>query len=223
MENAQARADREAVERWARTAGEWFGRAWPVLLLVLGLFLAANAWLAGAQIGYLSKIVQEEKATIAEFWQAGTRAFRPLLGAWLFTVGAAMVGMLAVALLALIANAVPAGVGALLGLLMVLGAAAALAWLAVRLVFWYPAIVTTGVGPVAGLKASFRASRGRWWSLGGLIALLGVIFFGISLLHGVIEVLANTAGGGAAGGESNRRNQNADQQNHLLHSLLFLV
>jgi hypothetical protein len=76
----------------------------------------------------------------------------------------------------------------------------ALGWLAVRLVFWYPAIVTTGVGPVAGLKASFRASRGRWWSLGGLIALLGVIFFGISLLLGVIEGLANTAGGGAAGG-----------------------
>lgn len=199
-ENPQARAEREAAERWTRTAGEWLGRAWPVVLLVLGLFLAANAWLAGGQIGYLSKIVQDGSARLAEFWQAGMRAFPALLGAWLLTLGAALVGMLVIVLLSLIANAVPAVVGAVFGLLMALGATVALVWLAVRLVFWYPAIVIARTGPVAGLKASFRASRGRWWSLCGLIALLGAIFFGISMLLAVIEGLANTAGGGAGRG-----------------------
>ncbi|MBI4003904.1 MAG: hypothetical protein HY353_02685 [Candidatus Omnitrophica bacterium] len=199
-ENTQDRADREAVERWTRTAGEWLGRAWPVMLLVLALLLAANTWLAGGQIGYLSKIVQDGNARLAEFWQAGTRAFPALLGAWLLTAGVALAGVLVVVLLSLIANAVPAVVSGVLGLLMALGAAVALVWLAVRLVFWYPAIVIAGAGPVAGLKASFQATRGRWWSLCGLIALLGVIFFGISMLLGVIEGLANTAGGGAGRG-----------------------
>jgi len=193
VENAQARAEREAAERWTRTATEWFGRAWPILLLMFALTLAANTWLTGAQIGYLSKIVQDGKANLAEFWQAGTRAFPALLGAWLLTMG--LLGLVIVVLM-IIANVLPAVVGTLLWLLIALGAAAALVWLAIRLMFWYPAIVLNGVGPLAGLKASFRASRGRWWKLCGLIALLGLIFLGVSLLLGIIEGLGTAVAGG---------------------------
>jgi hypothetical protein len=195
-EDPQARAEREAAERWMRTATEWLGRAWPVVLFAVVLFLAANTWLAGGQIGYLAKVVQDGVARLADFWQAGTRAFPALLGAWLLTVGAGLAAMLLIVLLSLIANAVPAALGAVLGALIALGVAAALVWLAVRLVFWYPAIVIAGIGPVAGLKASFTASRGRWWKLCGLIALLGLIFVGISLLLGIVEGLAAAAGDG---------------------------
>jgi len=200
-EDPQVRAEREAAEHWMQTATEWLGRAWPVLLLAFALLIAASTWLMGAQIGYLAKIVQEGTARLAEFWQAGTRAFGALLVAWLLTLGAVivlgLVVVLLIALLALIAGAAPAWVGIILSVVIGLGAVVAFIWLAIRLVFWYPAIVVARVGPLAGLKASFRASRGRWWKLCGLVALLGIIVYGVALLFALLEGVSALIGGGA--------------------------
>ncbi|MBI3331105.1 MAG: hypothetical protein HYZ96_03225, partial [Candidatus Omnitrophica bacterium] len=68
-------------EARARVVGQWFGRAWPLLLIALLLAAAGNVWLNGGQIGYLAKQVSGQRAPVSEFWVVGSRAFFPLCGA----------------------------------------------------------------------------------------------------------------------------------------------
>lgn len=194
----------DAGERQNRIVGQWLGRAWPMVLLCALLMLAANLWLSGGQIGYLVKQLQDGKSPLAEFWQAATHAFVPLLGATGLLAAASVALAVSVALLgmvsALLGGVLPALMVNLLGLLIGVALFVALVWLLVRAAaFWFIAVVADRLGPVAGLKAGFRTTRGRFWR----ILLLGVVVLLISWgcwLPFVLLEWAGTAMGGGAGG-----------------------
>jgi len=187
------------LERRMELLGEWFGRAWPVLLACALLFVAGNVWLFGGQIGYLARRRQDAAVKLSELWKAGTRSFLPLAGGWLLSlagVAALVVGGVLIGLLfSLLPAAVPDGLIAAVAVLLVLAALAGVLWLMVRLAFWFIAIVVDRIGPIAGLRASLRASRGRWWPVAGLGALVVAISFGASLPFALVEWLSKALGG----------------------------
>ena len=189
--------DVTADDARVRVIGQWFGRAWPLLLIALLLAAAGNVWLSGGQISYLAKQVSAQRAPVSEFWVAGSRAFLPLIGAWALSlaVAAAVVGVLA--LVAALLAILPEAARAVLGTLVAVGLLIGFVWLVVRLSFWFIAIVVEGVGPIAGLKASFRASRGRWWRLTGLGLLMVLLSYVASLPFALLGWLGSRIGGGA--------------------------
>lgn len=181
----QARADREMAE--------WLGRHWPVLLVLavalLSLLVAGSTWLNGGQVGYVAQRVMTGRATIAEFFAAGTRAFWPLLG----SSGLGLLGGLVVALvgggLVWVVSVLPAPewgkvlLGVLFGLVGLVG----VLWLAVRLLFWPIGIVMDRLGPIGGIRASLKASRGHGWRVLGFLLLWLLIGLGVWLPFGILE------------------------------------
>ena len=192
-------AGNEDLARRERIALEWLGRAWPMLLLCLIFLIAANLWLTGGQIGYLAKRVITQQAPLSEFWTAGTRAFSALLGGWGLSLLAVGALALIVALIALLfyglSHVTPDWLLVLLGIALGVAAVVGAIWLSVRVAFWFIAILMEKVGPIAGLKISFRATRGQWWKLFGLQALLVLIAIGVGLVFRLLD-----AAGGAIGG-----------------------
>jgi len=176
----------KALEERLNLAGEWLARAWPVVLLCLLIALTTGLWLQGGRIGYLATVVGSGRASVSAFWTTGLRSFGALLGGWFLSITAFAGIVTALALPAAVFSALfsaaPAGVRALVGLVVSAGFLIGLAWLAVRLVFWFIAIVVDRVGPVAGLTASLRATRGRWGMVFGLGALLGLIALGVEIV-----------------------------------------
>lgn len=197
-EDDQAQAVRETEENRLRIAGEWFGRAWPMLLVALLFLSGISTWLYGGQIGYLAKQVRGEPTKISEFWIAGTRAFWPLLGGWLISLLLAVGIVAAIVLVALAIAALPDAVSGILGVILTIAGVVALVWLLVRAVLWFVAIVADRLGPIAGLTASFRATRGRWWKLFGLLLLLLLIALGVGLVFALFEGLGDLLGGVSA-------------------------
>ncbi|MDP3767625.1 MAG: hypothetical protein Q8S13_06390, partial [Dehalococcoidia bacterium] len=190
-----ASSSEEATQRAERAIGEWFARAWPMVLVLAFLFLAGSTWLNGGQIGYLAKRVSAGHAALAEFWTVASRAFGALLGGSL--LGLAGVAALAVAWFSLVVGLIGSERTPLvvLGILLAAAIVAAVVWLGVRLSFWFIAIVSDRRGPLAALKASFQATRGRWWRvlwLGCLAALMG---YGAVLPFALLEFLGRLAGG----------------------------
>ncbi|MBI4342248.1 MAG: hypothetical protein HY599_02650 [Candidatus Omnitrophica bacterium] len=188
-----------AAER-SRIIEAWFGGAWPLLLIALLLFIAANVWLNGGQIAYLAKRITTQSARLAEFWATGTKVFGSLFGAWclaVFGIGAlALIVSLLGFLLSLLSQAAPQWVSTALGALVGLGLFIGMVWIAVRLLFWFIAVVMDQAGPVAGLKASLRATQGRWWRVAGLGLVVMALSFGVSAVFGVVEWLGRSLGGG---------------------------
>ncbi len=193
----------ELVQLW----DEWFGRAWPVLLmcLLIGLpiLIGVNVWLQGGQIGYVGRLVTNQQAALSEFWSAGTKAFGAMFGAWLISLGVTIALTLGVVLVAMlfgaVPNAVPSAVLGVLGFILAVAAVVALVWLAVRLSFWFIAIVMDHAGPMSGLKVSFQVTRGRWWKTFGLMLVLVLIAIGIGLVFRLFERAGNAAGGFGGG------------------------
>ncbi|MDP3702856.1 MAG: hypothetical protein Q8R78_00485, partial [Candidatus Omnitrophota bacterium] len=70
-------------------------------------------------------------------------------------------------------------------------------WLGVRLAFWPLAVVIDRRGPIAGLATTFRATRGRWTRLFGLMTLFGLMGFGVWLAGTLLEVVGRSLGGPA--------------------------
>lgn len=188
----------EDTERLFR---EWFQRAWPVALPVALCAVAAFLWLYGGQIGYLAQRVTTQQASLSAFWAAGGRAFGPLVGASLLSLLIFGGGLLAVALLtglvAAFAGPTPHWALVAVAVLFYLTLFIGWVWLSIRLVFWFISIVVDRLGPLAGLKASFRATRGRWWRVFGLSALLGLIGIGVWVPFGLLEALEKNVGGAA--------------------------
>ena len=185
----------DATQRAERVVGAWFGRAWPMVLALGLLFIAGSTWLNGGQIGYLAARITAGSAALAEFWTAGSRAFGPLLAG-------SMIGLAAVAVLAAVWFALVVGlIGSESTVLVVLGVllaaliVAAVVWLGVRLSFWFIAIVQDRRGPLAALKASFQATRGRWWRVLWLGCLAGLIGYGAVLPFALLGFLGRLAGG----------------------------
>lgn len=181
---------------------EWLQRAWPVLLLVALLAVAAFTWLYGGQIGYLAQRVTTQQASLSTFWAAGGRAFGPLVGASLLGLLVFGGGLLVVALLtglvAAFAGPTPHWALVTVAVLFYLALFIGWVWLSIRLAFWFISIVVDRSGPLTGLKASFRATRGRWWRIFGLSALLGLIGIGVWVPFGLLDA-AGTMVGGRAG------------------------
>lgn len=195
---------REVAER-DRLAGEWFGRAWPALLVCLLFVMAANLWLNGGQIGYLAKQVTARQAAVSEFWNVGGKTFGALVGGTLVSLGGlaavTLVGVLLATVLAAIGRASPSWVStliAVIGVVLALCGVAAMVWLLVRLSFWFIAIVVEHLGPIAALKRSVRITRGRWWPIVGLGLLMGLISYGVWLPFGLLEWIGNQIGGAPA-------------------------
>ena len=184
-----------------RVVTQWFGRAWPMLLICFLLVMAANLWLTGAQIGYLAKRVSGGPAPLSEFWRSGTRAFGALLGATLvfglvMVVLALVLGLISW-LFALLGTVAPKALVGVLSVIVGLGMAVGFVWLLVRAVsFWFIAVVVDQVGPVAGLKAGLRVTRRRFWRVLGLGLLVLLISYGVWLPFVVLEWLSTSLGGG---------------------------
>ena len=172
-------------ERRNRLIADWLGHAWPVALLLVLLFAAANVWLNGAQIGYLGRLVTAGAARASDFFGSATRAFVNLLGAGALSLlgGAVLliVGALAVWLASALSSVLPGWVAAVFGIVGLIAALVGIFWLAIRLSFWFIEIVVGNVKPIAGLKASFRVTRGRGWHILGLIGVMTLIAIGVSL------------------------------------------
>lgn len=190
-----------------RVVTQWFGRAWPMLLVCFLLVMAANLWLTGAQIGYLAKRVSGGPVPLSAFWRSGTRAFGALLGATLIFGLGVVVLALALGLIswlfALLGTVAPKALVGVLSVLVGLGMAAGFVWLLVRAVsFWFIAVVVDQLGPVAGLKAGLRVTRHRFWRVLGLGLLVLLISYGVWLPFGVLEWASRSLGGGfgAVGG-----------------------
>ncbi len=190
VSSAQPASQVQALDRLTQ---EWFGRAWPMLLLIVLVAVAVSAWLGSAQIGYLAHLITTGQSRVGEFVRSGNRAFLSMLGAVALVWLVGGIGFLLLALGGFIASngmaaAVTMGVlGALLAVPVV--------WLVVRCLFWFVAIAGDRLGPLAGLRASFKATRGRWWRVVGLGLLLGLISFGVSLIVAGITQLSLLPGG----------------------------
>ena len=184
-----------AAQRTERIVGEWFGRAWPMVLLLALLFIAGSTWLNGGQIGYLAKRITEGRAALMEFWTGASRAFVALLGGSF--IGLAAVAGLALVWFALIAGLIASKHTALvvLGVLLAAAMIAAVVWLGVRVSFWFIAIVSGRLGPLVGLRASFQATRGRWWRVLWLGCLAGLIGYAAVLPFALLAFLGRLAGG----------------------------
>lgn len=187
--------ERARREEQARVVTQWFGRAWPALLLIALFAFAANVWLTGAQIGYVGKRVLTQQARASDFWTEGARAFGALLGVNGLTLlgygGLMILAVLFIALLSSMSGLAAAGLGLVIGVPVAL----AIIWVAVRLSFWSPAVVMDRLGPIAGLKASFRATRGRWWRVFGLWVLLTLIGLGLQIVFRAFSTLGGLIGG----------------------------
>jgi len=182
-----------------QAVAEWFGRAWPVLGLCVLVYAALSLWLTGGQIGYLAQRVTARQARISAYWTAGARAFGSLLGASLLVLLALAALVLLLSLLGAVfsplSRTAPEGLRVALGLIVGVAVLVGLLWVAVRLSFWFITIVVDRLGPLAGLKASFRATRGRWWRVCGLGAslwLISLVAYGGFML---LNALAGFMGG----------------------------
>jgi len=202
-EAADALKRQRAAEQ-DRIVADWFKRAWPALLFCVAMFIVVNVWLSGGQIGYLAKGVTSQRATLSDFLSAGTSSFGTLLGASLVLLlvlgGLSLVVALVVVILSALSRVTPGWFVGLLGLLLALGTVVGLTWLFVRAAFWFIAIVVEHQGILNGLKASFRASRGRWWPVAGLGVMMVVIGYGVWVPFGLLEWVGNLIGGGTAVG-----------------------
>lgn len=195
---------RQRAAEQDRIVADWFKRAWPALLFCVAMFIVVNVWLSGGQIGYLAKLVNRQPATVSDFVATGTASFGTLLGASLVLLlalgGLSLLVALVVVLLSALSRVTPGWFVGILGLLLGLGAIIGLLWLFVRAAFWFIAIVIEHQGIVNGLKASFRASRGRWWPVAGLGVVMVAIGYGVWVPFGILEWVGNLIGGGTAVG-----------------------
>jgi len=184
------------LEERERIAQEWFGQAWPLLLLALLIVMAGNVWLSGGQIGYVVSQVTAQRKAMSEFWASARRSFLPLLGA--ATIILAALGALAVvlALLSILLDAMPDGPRTVLGILLAFALTAGMLWLVIRISFWFIAIVADQKELVAGLRTSLRLTRGRWLRVAGLAGLLALISYGAGLPGDVLVWLGGAIGGG---------------------------
>ena len=185
-------------EQRRRVLGQWFSRAWPLLLFSLLLFIAGSSLLNAGQIGYAAKRIIAQQAAAKDFWAEGLRAFLPLLGGSLLALLGLGGFLLAFMLLAALFSRLPQAAGAVLAVLLITVMMAALVWLVVRLSFWFVVIVVERLGPLAALKASFRITKGRWWKLAGLGCLMALISYGATLGFAVVQWVGNAIGGPAA-------------------------
>ena len=189
------------AEARARQMLEWLADAWPILGVALLALVAGNLWLYGGQVGYVAQVLATHQSTLAVFSASGTRAFGALLGGSLIAL--LLCGRIALALavlvvlVGLVAAGAPDWLGALLVWTLLVGAVVGLVWLGVRLTFWFVGIVVDGIGPLAALRATFRATRGRWWKVCGLVALFTSLFLGFSLVIGLLDGLGRIIGGPA--------------------------
>lgn len=177
---------------------DWLRRGWPVLVLSLTLLLVVSVWLYGGQIGYISALVRDQQSKLSEFWATGQRAFVALLG----VSGLSFLGMGGATLLLGLLIAAPAAAGASPGPLLavmlfvaIIAFLVGMVWLGVRLAFWPLAVVIDRRGPIAALAATFRATRGRWMPLFGLMILFQLMAFGLGLVGLLLEVAGRAMGG----------------------------
>lgn len=195
---------RQRAAEQDRIVADWFKRAWPALLFCVAMFIVANVWLSGGQIGYLAKLVTNQPAKLSDFISSGTASFGTLLGASLVLLlalgGLSLLVALVVVLLSAVSRVTPGWFVGILGLLLGPGAIIGLVWVFVRAAFWFIAIVVEHQGIVNGVKASFRASRGRLWPVAGLGVVMVAIGYGVWVPFGILEWVGNLIGGGTAVG-----------------------
>ena len=174
---------------------EWLGRAWPILVCVILLVLAAGAWLYGGQIGYLTARLRGQPATVATFFSSGKTAFWPVLGSSLLSLAITAGVVLVIALVAWLLSALPTTAAGIVGVVLVAAGVVALVWVLVRMMFWFIAVVADRRGPLAGLRASIEVTRGKWWKTFGLLALLMVIGMGAAVTFNLLAGLGTVLGG----------------------------
>lgn len=178
-----------------QVALSWLGRAWPLITLMVAVFMVGTSWLYGGQLGYIVKQVREEASPVSELWRAGTRALGPMLAGSLLSLLASAVVALVIGLIGWVVSLLPQVLGMVLGLLLLASALVAVVSVLVSVTFWFIAIVADRLGPLGGLKTSFRIVRGRWWKTCGLLGCLMLIALALALPLGILNGIGNAVGG----------------------------
>jgi hypothetical protein len=197
--STEATAPAMTQEQILSLALGWLGRAWPLLLLIVAVLMAAGGFLYGGQLGYVTKRMREGTAPALEVWHAGTRAIGPLMASSLLSLLATVGAALVIGLVVWVASLLPQVLGVVLGLLVVLALTVAVVWALVAITFWFIAIVADRQGVVAGIRASVHLVRGRWWKTFGLLVCLMLIAIGLALPLGLLEGVGQAVGGVGGG------------------------
>ena len=172
------------------------GAAAGTLLSVL-LSIVSGAVLTGAITAVVGKAVLGQPLSLGEAWTQVRSRLLPLIGLALLVlvmvVGAFAVATTAGALLI----AVTGGVGALVGVPLILAGVAAAVWLYVRFALAPSALVLERVGIGTSLRRSAVLVRRDWWRVFGILLLTLVIGAFVSQ---VVQLPFAALGAGSIGG-----------------------
>jgi hypothetical protein len=164
------------------------------LFLIFVAILAVLAYLliqAAVTYGALQSL-RGRKAGIGACISSGLAALpRVFLAGLIFAVALAIVGVI----LTFILGSIASGGGVVTGL--VVGLAIGIFFTYIVILFWVfvPAIVVERVGPIACFARSMALTKGRRWAIFGILALVAVSNWVISLLGRLLGQIAPVASG----------------------------
>jgi hypothetical protein len=162
-------------------------RSWPAFLLVLAMVLMIIAVLTA---GVYRLVLRPHERGLAHLRLGADELRLAVVHLMLFSVG---IGMLVAAELVVAGlssdGPAPPGPVALVGAVL----AVALIWVGVRLSLATP---LTFAEKRISLGAAWRLTRGRFWSLFGMIVLAGVFYLMVSILIGIIGLAITALAGG---------------------------
>ena len=145
----------------------------------------------------MGQAVLGRHVTVGQAWERTRARFWPLIGLTLLTflilAGTAVVaGGGAIALGFVIGSAAGAGLGILIGFILVVAAICLFVWLAIRFSLAPAAVVLEKARPVMSLRRSVRLVKGAWWRVFGIALLAQII---ASVVGGVLAIPFTVIGG----------------------------
>jgi MFS family permease len=158
-----------------------------VSIILLVLQIVAYPWMQGALIHAVSEQNIRRPVGIGRAYRFAWRRLGSLIVASILAALAIGVLVALAILVALISSL--AGPVTLILLLVFIPAAV---YLAVRWTFFLQAALLEHLGPVAALSRSWDLVKGNWWRVFGIMLVVSIIAVGISLILGLIPMLATT-------------------------------
>lgn len=172
----------------------YFAEAW-LLMLIVGVISTI-----GSLAIYRMASVRDAR-TVGETLKDGLRYLLPYLGvALLLAIGFALIGVLAVLVVALFVAVLGQTAGAVAGILVALAAIPVTLWIAMRTSLAAPVVMAEDVtNPIAALKRSFALTKGN-----SLRILVFVILLAIAaiVVVGVLQAIFGLIFTAAVGGEA---------------------
>ncbi len=162
----------EAAEVTAGVAGPGTALLLSLVLISLGL-LVASVYLTA-----IAQLIRKQPSSLAALQQSAVSVWGRALKLHGLLLAAGVVVGVPVGILLFLATVIHAALAMLVFIVLQL----AIIWVAIHLYFALPAVVVGEHGPVAAIRSSVRVVRQSLWSALGLIAIILVISFGISIV-----------------------------------------